>query len=71
MARAEPEEWILESGVSAHMTGIMSLLKDYKEIATTTVNVANGDTLPAKGVGNISFKTEQGNLIFTGVLHIP
>jgi hypothetical protein len=42
MARAGPEEWILDSGVSAHMTGIKSLLKDYKEAATTTVTVANG-----------------------------
>ena len=35
MARAGPEEWILDSGASAHMTGIKSLLKDYKEVAMT------------------------------------
>jgi hypothetical protein len=33
------------------MTGIKSLLKDYEEVAITTVTVANGDILPAKGVG--------------------
>jgi len=71
MARAGPEEWILDSGASAHMTGIKSLLKDYKEVAMTTVTVANGDILPAKGVGNISFKTEHGYVTFTGVLHVP
>jgi len=53
------------------MNGIKSLLKDYKEVATTTVTVANGDILPAKGVGNISFKTEQVYVTFTGVLHVP
>jgi len=42
------------------MTGIKSLLKDYKEVATTTVTVANGDILRATGVRNISFKTEHG-----------
>ena len=36
-----------------------------------TVTVANGDILPAKGVGKISFKTEHGYVTFTGVLHVP
>jgi hypothetical protein len=71
MARAGPEEWIIDSGASAHMTGIKSLLKDYKEDAMTTVTLANGDILPAKGVGNISFKTEHGYVTFTGVLLVP
>jgi hypothetical protein len=53
------------------MTGTKSLLKDYKKVTTTTVTVANGDILPAKGVGNISFKTEHGYVTFTGVLHVP
>ena len=53
------------------MTGIKSLLKDYKEVGMTTVTVANGDILPAKGVGNISFKSEHGYVTFTGVLHVP
>jgi hypothetical protein len=35
------------------------------------VTVANGDVLPAKSFGNVSFKTEQGYFTFTGVLHIP
>ena len=34
------------------------------------MTVANGDILPAKGVGNISFKTEHGYVTFTGVLHV-
>jgi hypothetical protein len=71
MARAGPEEWILDSGASAHMTGIKSLLKDYNEVAMTTVTVANGAILPAKGVGNISFQTEHGYVTFTGILHVP
>jgi len=66
MARAGSEKWILDSDASAHMTGIKSLLKGYKEVATTTVTVANGDILPAKGVGNISFKTKHGYVTFTG-----
>jgi len=53
------------------MTGIKSLLKDYKEVATTTATVANGNILPAKGVGNISFKTEHGYVTFTGLFHVP
>ena len=32
--------------------------------------VANGDILPAKGVANISFKTENGYDTLTGVLHV-
>jgi hypothetical protein len=53
------------------MTGIKSLLKDHKEVGMTTVTVANGDILPAKGVRNISFKTEHGHVTFTGALHVP
>jgi hypothetical protein len=49
------------------MTGIKSLLKDYKEVGITTVTVANGDILPAKRVKNIFFKTEHGYVTFTGV----
>jgi len=71
MARVGLKEWILDSGESAHMTRIKSSLKDYKEVATTTVIVANGDILPATGVGNISFKTEHGYVTFTGVLQVP
>jgi hypothetical protein len=49
MDRAGPKEWILDSGAFAYMTGIKSLLKNYEEVATTTVTAANGDILPAKG----------------------
>ena len=45
MARAGPEEGIIDSGASAHITGIKTLLMDYKEVATTTVTVANKDIL--------------------------
>jgi hypothetical protein len=69
MARAGPGEWILDSRVSAHMTVIKSFLKDYKEVATTTVTVANGDIVSVKEVGNISFKTEI--LCLVRVLHVP
>jgi len=53
------------------MTGIKSLLKDYKEVAMTTVTVANGSILPAKGVRNISFKTKHGYVTFTNASHVP
>ena len=52
------------------MTEIKTLLKDCEEVPTTTVTVANGDILHVKGVENISFKTEHGYGIFTGVLHL-
>jgi hypothetical protein len=71
MATARPEEWILDSAASAHMTGIKSLLKEYKEVATTTMTLANGDILPAEGVGDIPFKTEHGYVTVTGALHVP
>jgi hypothetical protein len=64
MARAGSEEWILDSEASVHVTGIKSLLKDYKEVATTTVTVANGNILPEKGVGNIYFKTKHDYVTF-------
>jgi hypothetical protein len=35
------------------------------------VAVANGDILPAKEAGNVSFKIEQGYITFTAVLHVP
>ena len=60
MARAGPDEWILHSGASTHTTGMKSLLKDYKEVATTIVTLANGDILPAEGVGAISIKNKRG-----------
>ena len=63
ISKAEPEKWIVDSGASAHMTGIKSLLKDYKEVATTTVTVA-------KGVGIICFKTDHVDFTFIGVLHV-
>jgi hypothetical protein len=39
------------------MIEIKSLLKDYKEVAMTTITLANGDILPGQGVGNMSFQT--------------
>jgi hypothetical protein len=71
MARPGQEECSFDSGASAHITGINSLLKDCKEVAMTTVTVANGDILPAKEVGNSSFKTKHGEVTLTGVLHAP
>jgi len=41
------------------MTGISALLKDYKEVATTTVAVANRDILPTKEV-EISYSRPNG-----------
>jgi hypothetical protein len=53
------------------MTGMKSLLKDYKEVTTTTRTVANGDVLRVEVVENIYFKTEHGYVTCTGVLRVP
>ena len=71
MARAGPERRLLDWGASVHMTGMKSLLKDYKEVTTTTRTVANGDVLRVEVVENIYFKTEHGYVTCTGVLRVP
>jgi hypothetical protein len=59
MAKAGPEEKILDLDASAHMTGIKSFLKYYKELQ------------PAQEGRNISFQTDHGDVTCTGVLHVP
>jgi len=34
-------------------------MQDYKEIATTAVTVANGDTLHVQGIANMAFKSDD------------
>jgi len=46
------------------------LLKDYKELGTTTLTVANGVILPAKAAINVFFKTQHVYVTCTGVLHL-
>jgi len=43
------------------MTEFKSLLKDYTQVATTTVIDANGDILPAKAVVDLSSKSFYGS----------
>ncbi|MCO5595838.1 hypothetical protein L7F22_049889 [Adiantum nelumboides] len=60
------EEWIADSGVSAHMTNSSSTMTNYKDSASH-VRIGDDSSLAMHGFGDLSF----GNASLHDVLHVP
>ena len=65
--------WLIDSGASRHFTGYKEVLYNLVE-KETNLEIILGDDMkyPVKGVGNISLKLNQGNMIhLQDVLYVP
>ena len=65
--------WLIDSGASRHFTGYKELLYNLVE-KETNLEIVLGDDMkyPVKGVGNVSLKLNQGNMIhLQDVLYVP
>ena len=70
---ASSDVWYIDSGASAHMTGVWDCFSDYQEEQTTfKITMGNKAKCTLVGRGTIVFHTEDGNKIrATNVLHVP
>ena len=65
--------WLIDSGASRHFTGYKEVLHNLIE-KETNLEIVLGDNMkyPVKGVGNVSLKLNQGNMIhLQDVLYVP
>jgi len=63
--------WIIDSGVSQHLTANRSLLEDYIDLLTTAITIGNGKEITTIGQGNITIPTTSGSILLSGALHVP
>ena len=68
-----PSVWHIDSGASAHMTGVRECFSSYQEEQMNfQVTMGNKAKCTPVGRGTITFQTEAGNKIrATNVLHVP
>ena len=63
---------VLDSGATEHYTCNKDYLIDYKPISSyKTVQVANGTSIPIKGVGNIPIIVNNTSILITRVNYLP
>ena len=62
--------WTVDSGATSHMSPHRSDFDDYVD-TETTVTVADGNQIPASGIGSVRFVAESVNVRFQNVLHVP
>uniref|UniRef100_A0AAV1UA25 Integrase catalytic domain-containing protein n=1 Tax=Peronospora matthiolae TaxID=2874970 RepID=A0AAV1UA25_9STRA len=69
------EEWMVDSGVTQHMTYSKEYMKKYQKISPVDVHLADDGVVQAVGKGDIimSMRTKHGvkKGVLTGVWHIP
>jgi len=63
-------DWIIDSGVSRHLTARRELLRDYISIVPTSITIRNGKDITAIGQGNISLHTATGTISLVPVLFV-
>ncbi|CAI7797541.1 unnamed protein product [Closterium sp. NIES-54] len=71
---ADPNHLVLDSGATAGMVPRRDLFTIYHSIPPSSKNVimGRGDTLQAIGIGTITIKGEEGEVLnVKGVLHVP
>ncbi|XP_061371753.1 uncharacterized protein LOC133314306 [Gastrolobium bilobum] len=61
-------QWLIDSGVSRHMTGILALLADITPIPPLSVTLPNGSITYAAKQGSMVFNT---NFSLSNVLYVP
>jgi hypothetical protein len=62
---------ILDSRATEHYSPIKEWLIDYKNVYNKTIIVANGETVPVIGVGNIPITINNQNILIKDVYYIP
>ena len=65
--------WYIDSGASAHMTGVREYFLSYREEQMNfRINMGNSTKCTLVGRGSIVFQTETGTSVrITDVLHVP
>ncbi|GAB2281501.1 hypothetical protein Dimus_039473 [Dionaea muscipula] len=66
---ASPRQWIIDTGVSDHMTGSVGIMHDYSPTSSfPDVRITDGTYIPVKGIGII---TLTPTLTLQSVLYLP
>lgn len=64
--------WIIDSGLSSHMTRYRSFLVDFEEFASPLqITLGDGKQLAVYGAGNIPFESGRYSGVLQRVLHVP
>ncbi|KAA3481430.1 Retrovirus-related Pol polyprotein from transposon TNT 1-94 [Gossypium australe] len=66
-----PNEWLLDSGCTNHMSSDAKIFKALDKSCQTKVKIGNGQFIKAEGKGNVSICTPPGNKIISNVLLVP
>lgn len=74
-ANEEPEEWILDSGATQHMSPDKNVFETYREIPPKSVRFGNRQYGSGIGVGTVNLRTKVGDelktIMLCNVLHVP
>jgi len=65
------ECWLIDSGITNHMTYDKTLFKDLRPTKVSKVRIGNGSYIPAKGKGTILISTTSGIKTISDVLYVP
>ncbi|KAB2594907.1 hypothetical protein D8674_030357 [Pyrus ussuriensis x Pyrus communis] len=66
------DTWIVDSGVSHHITSDISALSQVKPFeGSEKITIGNGTGLPIKHIGSTKLQTPTHSLILNKVLHVP
>ena len=67
-----PDEWILDSGCSFHMSPNRSWFTNFNEHESGTVYMGNNNTCTVQGIGDIKLKLHDGKIrLLTNVRYVP
>ena len=67
-----PDEWILDSGCSFHMSPNRSWFINFDEHESDTVYMGNNNTCTVQGIGDIKLKLHDGKIrLLTNVRYVP
>ena len=67
-----PDEWILDSGCSFHMSPNRSWFINFDEHESGTVYMGNNNTCTVQGIGDIKLKLHDGKIrLLTNVRYVP
>lgn len=64
------KQWILDSGASSHICNNKGEFSSYREQPQKVI-LASGESVSAKGIGNVRIKSAHADIILTEVLFVP
>lgn len=72
VTKVDPEDWILDSGASSHMTSnLLQFTSIHVYHGVDSVMVGNDISLPITHIRNVSIHTQFGELCLQNVLLLP